>query len=58
MPTKVEHVNLVYRGEIIRTVRLSADNDIKEWIYKWLKAIKPALKRGEKVIIEIELIGS
>lgn len=58
MPTQVTQVTLVYKGDIVTIAPIVQDHQVKEVFYRWYKNIKPALKRGESVKIEIELVGT
>lgn len=57
MTTKAERVNLVHHGQVVDSASLRSDYEIKMIIHRWLSKIKPVLKKGEKVTIEVELIG-
>lgn len=51
-----KNVQLVYRDEVINNEVILSKYDLSRAIDKWFKKIQPALKRGEKIVIEIELL--
>lgn len=48
-------VNLIYRNEVVKCCRALDTSDVLEAFSYWLTDIRPALKRREKVVLEIEM---
>lgn len=48
-------INLIHKERIVRRVRMQCSTDLQKAIVNWYRDIQPAIRRGDKLTLEIEI---